>query len=166
MKTLSYGVGDALALLGMLRCLEPRHYLEVGGGFTTGLTVDVNERCLGGHLSITAIEPYPELLKTLIRPADRIKILNCPVQSVPLEYLARLEANDVLFIDSSHMLKIASDVQYLFTAILPILAEDVYIHFHDIFWPCEYPRAWIEMGIAWNEAYLLDAFLLLTKCSR
>jgi len=66
----------------------------------------------------------------------------------------------VLFIDSSHVLKTASDVHYLFTSVLPVLAAGVYVHVHDMFWPFEYLRHWIEEGRAWNECYLVHAFLL------
>ena len=95
-----------------------------------------------------------------MRPTDVIEILAEPVQSVPLERFASLGLNDVLFIDSSHMLKTASDVHYIVTEVLPILSEGVYVHFHDIFWPFEYPRKWVEKGIAWNECYLLHGFVL------
>src|SRR5690606_17050723 len=68
-------------------------------------------------------------------------------------------ANDILFIDSTHVSKINSDVNYIFFEILPRLASGVYIHFHDIFFPFEYPKAWVYEGRAWNEAYILRAFL-------
>lgn len=156
----NFGGGDALVLAGMLRQLRPGHYLEVGSGFSTALAADINDMFLGGSMTITAVEPYPDLLKSLLRPSDLIDILPQPVQSVSLDRFAALQPNDVLFIDSSHMLKPASDVQFLVTSVLPVLREGVYIHFHDIFWPFEYPRDWIEAGRAWNEDYLLHAFLL------
>jgi hypothetical protein len=155
-----YGIGDALMLVAMLRYLRPRHYLEVGSGFTTALALDVNETFLDGSLSIVAIEPYPETLTSLLRPDDDIEILAQPVQSVPLHYFESLEANDILFIDSSHILRAGSDVHFLITTVLSLLAEGVHVHFHDIFWPFEYPRQWIEQGRAWNEDYLLHAFLM------
>ncbi len=156
----NFGIGDALVLAGMLRHLRPSHYLEVGSGFTTALAADINEMFLDGSMMITAIEPYPDLLKSLLRPTDAVDILPQPVQSVQLERFAALQPNDVLFIDSSHMLKTGSDVHFLMTFVLPIIREGVYIHFHDIFWPFEYPRDWIEAGRAWNEDYVLHTFLL------
>ena len=156
----NFGIGDALVLAGMLRHLCPSHYLEVGSGFTTALAVDINEMFLDGSMTITAIEPYPDLLKSLLRPTDSIDILPHPVQSVSLERFAELQPNDVLFIDSSHMLKTGSDVHFLIASVLPVIREGVYVHFHDVFWPFEYPRDWIEDGRAWNEDYLLHAFLL------
>ena len=70
-----------------------------------------------------------------------------------------LEANDILFIDSSHVLKVGSDVHHLFAEVLPALKPGVYTHFHDIFFPFEYPYAWIQEGRYWTEAYALRAFL-------
>ena len=71
-----------------------------------------------------------------------------------------LEKNDILFIDSTHVSKAGSDVNYILFEILPTLKEGVIIHFHDVFYPFEYPQGWIEKGFAWNEDYLLRAFLM------
>ncbi len=156
----NYGVGDASILQAMLRHLRPVRYLEVGSGYTTALALDTNERYLGGAMALTAVEPYPELLRGVTRPGDRVEVLAEPVQSVPLERFRSLGAGDVLFVDCSHVLKTGSDVQHLYTNVLPVLAPGVYVHVHDIFWPFEYLRHWVEAGRAWNEAYLLHAFLL------
>lgn len=155
----NYEIGDASMLLAMLRRLRPRRYLEVGSGYTTALALDVNERFLAGSMQVTAIEPYPELLRQVTRPDDALEVVGTPVQTVAPERFAALEANDVLFIDSSHVLKTGSDVQFLYGRVLPALATGVYVHVHDIFWPFEYPPNWIREGRAWNEAYLLHAFL-------
>jgi hypothetical protein len=155
----NYGIGDASMLAAFLCHLRPRRYLEVGSGFTTALACDVNETHLGGSMAITAIEPYPAMMRSLLRPADEIEVIGAPVQSVPLELFAALEENDILFIDCSHVLKTGSDAHFLYTEVLPLLAPGVYVHIHDIFWPFEYLRNWIESGRAWNECYLLQAFL-------
>ena len=157
---LNYGVGDATMLQSMLRRLRPRRYLEVGSGWSTALALDTSEQFLDGRMSVTAIEPYPELLMNCLRSGDPVEVLARRVQEVPLARFTELEANDVLFIDSSHVLKTASDVHYLFTRVLPVLAAGVYVHIHDMFWPFEYLRHWIEEGRAWNECYLVHAFLL------
>ena len=156
----NYGIGDASILQAMLRHLRPARYLEVGSGYTTALALDTNERYLGGAMELTAIEPYPELLGGVTRSGDRVEVLAEPVQSVPMERFRSLGAGDVLFVDCSHVLKTGSDVQHLYTNVLPVLAPGVYVHVHDIFWPFEYLRHWVEAGRAWNEAYLLHAFLL------
>jgi Methyltransferase domain len=156
----NYGIGDASMLQAMLRHLRPSRYLEVGSGFTTALALDTNEQFLGGAMTVTAIEPHPELLRDVLRPGDTVEVLTEPVQSVPIDRFRALGPGDVLFLDCSHVLKTGSDVQHLYTNVLPVLAEGVYIHVHDVFWPFEYLRHWVEAGRAWNEAYLLHAFLL------
>lgn len=156
----NYGIGDAAMLQAMLRHLRPQRYLEVGSGWSTALALDTSEQFLDGTMSVTAIEPYPELVRDCLRAGDPVEIIAQPVQSVPLARFRALAANDVLFIDSSHVLKTASDVHFLFTSVLPILAPGVYVHVHDMFWPFEYLAHWIEQGRAWNECYLVHTFLL------
>ena len=156
----NYGIGDASMLQAMLRHLRPARYLEVGSGYTTALALDTNERHLDGAMTVTAIEPHPELLRGVLRSDDRVEVLAEPVQSVPVERFRALGAGDVLFLDCSHVLKTGSDVQHLYTNVLPVLAAGVHVHVHDVFWPFEYLRHWVEAGRAWNEVYLLHAFLL------
>lgn len=155
----NYGIGDASMLQAMLRHVRPRRYFEVGSGYTTALALDVNERFLTGGMTVTAVEPYPELLHAVLRPGDAVEVLARPIQSVPLERFSALDDGDVLFIDSSHVLKTGSDVQFLYAEVLPVLAPGVHVHVHDIFWPFEYLRHWVLAGRAWNECYLLRAFL-------
>src|SRR5690606_22964232 len=75
-------------------------------------------------------------------------------------FFDRLEADDILFIDSTHVAKTGSDVNYILFEILPRLKSGVLIHFHDVFYPFEYPRDWVFAGRNWNEDYLLRAFLM------
>ena len=156
----NYGIGDASMLQAMLRHLRPSRYLEVGSGYTTALALDTNDLYLDGTMALTAVEPYPELLADVVRPGERVEVIAEQVQSVPLDRFRALDAGDVLFVDCSHVLKTGSDVQHLYTNVLPVLAPGVHVHVHDIFWPFEYLRHWVEAGRAWNEAYLLHAFLL------
>jgi len=157
----AYAHSDALGLYCMLRHFRPRRVIEVGSGWSSCVTLDTDQLFLGGRTACTFIEPYPALLEELILPGDRARIEVLPVaaQDVPLDRFRALEAGDVLFIDSTHVSKVGSDVNYLFLDVLPALRPGVVVHVHDIFWPLEYPRAWIEDGRAWNEAYLLRAFL-------
>jgi hypothetical protein len=110
---------------------------------------------------VTFVEPYPVRLHSLLSDDDRkkVKILTCPVQDAPLEIFEQLGENDILFIDSSHVAKIGSDVAFIFLRILPRLKKGVLVHFHDIFFPYSYPLDWVLEGRAWNESLFLRAFL-------
>ena len=123
--------------------------------------LDTIDRHLDGQVACTLIEPYPERLRSLLRPDDlgRVTILEQRAQDVGLEPFLALEQDDILFIDSSHAVKIGSDVNHLLGEVLPRLRVGVYVHVHDIFYPFEYPKSWALEGRAWNEAYALKAFL-------
>lgn len=156
-----FGHADAIVLYSLLRHFRPRRVIEVGSGWSSAAMLDTCDRFLGGEVEITLVEPYPERLLSLLRDGDeaRLRILRCPVQDVDPATFGLLEANDVLFVDSSHVAKAGSDVCHLLFAVLPALAAGVLVHFHDVLWPFEYPREWLMEGRAWNEAYLLRSFL-------
>jgi len=156
-----FSYGDAIVLFGMLRHFKPRRIIEVGSGFSSAAMLDVNDRFFDGEVEFTFIEPYPERLLSVLQPKDqrRATLERLPVQEIPLERFSVLEANDVLFIDSSHVARVDSDVLRLVFDILPSLNRGVIVHFHAIMWPFEYPLIWYRDGRAWNEAYLLRAFL-------
>jgi predicted O-methyltransferase YrrM len=157
----AYSYSDAIFLYGMIRHAAPRRIVEVGSGHSSCVMLDTAELFLDGHVDFTFIEPYPDRLLSLLKPEDlgRVKILAQRVQDIALEPFLALERNDILFIDSSHVMKIGSDVHHLLTEILPRLHPGVYVHIHDVFYPFEYPEEWITEGRAWNEAYALRAFL-------
>lgn len=158
----SYGHFDALMLYSMLREARPRRVIEVGSGFSSAAMLDLNERVFGGQIQFTFIDPDMKRLRPLLRPDDesRATLIEKRVQEVPLETFAALGENDVLFIDSSHVSKIGSDVNRLYFDVLPALAPGVLIHIHDVAGNLEYPKEWYEEGRAWNEQYLLRAFLM------
>ena len=133
----------------------------MGSGYSSCVTLDVNEIYFSNQIDCTFIEPYPELLYSLVKEQDkeRITILPNKLQDIDVSLFQTLEENDILFIDSSHVSKINSEVNYLFFEILPRLRKGVYIHIHDIFYPFEYPMKWIYEGRFWNEDYMLRNFL-------
>ncbi len=157
----AYSWSDGILLHGMIRRLKPRRIIEVGSGFSSCLMLDTSERFFYGAIDFTFIEPFPELLESLIRESDRehTRIIAERLQDVDLATFDVLGDNDILFIDSTHVSRVDSDVNRILFDILPRLAPGVYIHFHDIFYPFEYPPEWILEGRAWNEAYALRAFL-------
>jgi predicted O-methyltransferase YrrM len=157
----SYSYADGILLYSMLRWLRPKRLIEVGSGYTSALILDTNERFLDNGVACTFIEPYPELLLTLLEERDRprVRIIPSRLQDVDLRLFDALEARDVLFIDSTHVAKVSSDVNRLFFEILPRLAPGTLVHIHDVFAGFEYPLEWLRQGRAWNEQYLLRAFL-------
>jgi predicted O-methyltransferase YrrM len=158
----SYGHFDAIMLYCMLRETRPRRIIEVGSGLSSAAMLDLNDHVLGGAVTFTFIDPDMSRLNPLLRPDDhtRATLIQKRVQDVPLETFAALGENDVLFIDSSHVSKIGSDVNRLYFDVLPVLAPGVLIHIHDVAGNLEYPREWLDEGRAWNEQYLLRAFLM------
>lgn len=164
----SYAHFDGLMLYCMLRHLSPRRVIEVGSGFSSAAMLDTNELSMGGRMELTFIDPDMTRLQELLRPDDagRVHLIEKRVQDVPLEVFTQLEAGDVLFIDSSHVSKIGSDVNRLYFDVLPSLARGVHVHIHDVAGNLEYPREWYAEGRAWNEQYLLRAFLMFNRTFR
>jgi predicted O-methyltransferase YrrM len=151
---------DPRALFCFMRLFRPRRIIEVGSGYSTLLMMDVNARFLDNKTSITSIERYPRPFLQRENDDGRIRLLRHRVQEIDLRIFDQLEDGDILFIDSSHVSKTGSDVNYMFLEVLPRIRPGVYVHVHDIFLPEEYPQDWvIEGGRSWNEQYLLRAFL-------
>ena len=155
---------DSRTLYFMLREHRPRRYLEVGSGLSTyyaSLAASRNAE-EGSPLEITCIEPYPF---DALRTVPDFSLIEGFVQDVPFSTFEELEAGDVLFIDSSHALKIDSDVAYLFLEVLPRLKPGVLVHIHDVHFPFNgpYPAdTWLfgeRWPVYWNEAMVVQTFL-------
>lgn len=158
----AYSYSDSFFLHAMIRHLGPKNVIEIGSGYSSAMLLDTNELHFDNAIACTFIEPYPELLLSLLheRDRERVTVIATRLQEVPLETFDALRENDILFVDSTHVVRAGSDVNYIFFSILPRLRPGVYIHFHDVFYPFEYPRPWIEEGRQWHELYLLRAFLM------
>jgi hypothetical protein len=157
----SYSYSDAIFLHCMMRYLQPRQYIEIGSGFSSCAALDTSQRFLDGQVAFTFIEPFPHYLQSIAGELEQNKLLLLQnrLQDVDPSIFLTLQANDVLFIDSTHVGKTGSDVNMLLFEILPQLAPGVYIHIHDIFYPFEYPKEWIFGGHSWNEIYMVRSFL-------
>jgi predicted O-methyltransferase YrrM len=158
-----YPYGDAIMLRVIIGAQRPRRIVEIGSGFSTACMLDAAEEFGLEDVKITCIEPYAARLRSVLRPEDRarVEILEEKVQGMPLERFQRLEPNDILFIDSTHVLKTGSDVHYELFHILPVMRPGVLVHFHDCRYPFEYPAEFIfERNYSWNEAYAVRAFLM------
>ena len=158
---------DGEICYGMIRSLKPRKIVEIGSGFSSLLMAQAiarNTQDDGDYAcEFTAIEPYPNPALQEALPGIS-RWIKDEVQNVPLPLFTGLGENDILFIDSSHVLKIGSDVQYEFLEILPRLASGVVVQIHDIFLPSEYPRDMILEHYQFpNEQYLVQAFLAFNR---
>ncbi len=153
---------DARALFCFLRLWQPKRIVEVGSGYSSLLIADVKRRFLGENTTLQCVEPYPRAF--LHRSELGLELVEKRVQEIPIEFFTSLEAGDLLFIDSSHVCKTGSDVNYLFLQVLPQLKAGVRIHIHDIFLPHEYLKEWvIDENRSWNEQYLLHALLMFSS---
>lgn len=155
-----FPMSDATLLYYMMRILKPQKIIEIGSGFSTSVMLDVNENYFENRIKLLSIEPNPDRLIELLKTTDNLTIYRTDAQNISLEIFESLDINDILFVDSSHVSKISSDVNYIFFEILPKLKQGVYIHFHDIFFPYEYPSRWTYEGRPYNEMYILRAFLM------
>jgi hypothetical protein len=157
----AFAYSDAIYLYAMLRHVRPKRVIEIGSGFSSAAMLDTAELFFRGEIAFTFIDPDPSVFDSLAKPGDRERasFRAMQVQDVPLEVFDILEPGDILFIDSSHVSKTGSDVNRIVFDIVPRLASGVYVHFHDIHYPFEYPRPWVYEGRAWNEAYLIRALL-------
>jgi predicted O-methyltransferase YrrM len=157
-----FGSVDAEMLYCTIRHHRPRRILEIGSGFSTMLAAQalLANAADDGRLGLLdAYEPYPgAVLKRGYAGLHSLHVTRA--EDIPLPEFQSLERNDVLFIDSSHVVKIGGDVTYEFLEVIPRLAPGVIVHVHDVFLPDEYPKEWIlEHRLFWTEQYLLQAFL-------
>jgi predicted O-methyltransferase YrrM len=154
----SFCPGDAVLLYAMIRSHKPRRIVEIGSGASTQIGLLACAR--NGSGAYTCIEPYPDERVLKLATVGEIDLRVEPVQTTPFSVFEALEAGDILFIDSTHVVKTGSDVVHEFLQIVPRLKSGVIVHVHDIFLPFEYPRSWVvEKQIFWTEQYLLTALL-------
>jgi hypothetical protein len=162
----SFSSVDAEILYCMIRYFKPDRIMEIGSGNSTLVSAQAilrNSRDTGSVASLVAVEPYPNGILEKGFPG-LTSLVKVPVQSVPLREFESLRENDILFIDSSHVLKTASDVQYEYLEVVPRVKKGVIVHFHDIFLPFSYPKSWVVNELRfWNEQYVLQALMAFNK---
>jgi len=144
----------------MIRQFQPASIIEVGAGFSTRVLVEATRR--NGPTRIVSIDPHPA--ETLEQRTLPVTLIERRVQDLPLSVFESLDRDDVLFIDSSHVVRIDGDVPHLFLEVLPRLKPGVIVHVHDVFLPRQLPREWVveEMRF-WCEQDLLQAFLAFNR---
>jgi Methyltransferase domain len=151
---------DAAYYYTLIRHLKPARVVEIGCGLSTRIADKALKanRSMGHPGKLVCIEPYPQ--PRLTEYNLEMELIEKRVEEIPLDFFSSLAANDILFIDSSHAVKFQSDVCREFLDILPVIQPGVWVHVHDIFFPTDYPARWlIDQRIAFNEQYLLEAFL-------
>jgi hypothetical protein len=148
---------DALVAYCMIRHFQPRWIIEVGSGFSSLIAAEAVAK--NNNSALICIEPFP--LDFLRQGFPGLhSLIEKKVEDMDPEFFSQLASGDILFIDSSHTVKIGGDVNYLFLEVLPRLKPGVIVHVHDIFFPFNYPRDWVKEEFRfWTEQYLLQAFL-------
>jgi predicted O-methyltransferase YrrM len=157
-----YGPGDADLYYAILRTLKPKRIVEVGSGMSTlvAATALARNAAEGTPGRMTCIEPYEQPWLE----AAGVEVIRTRVEQCDPSTFLSLGAGDILFIDSSHVIRPQGDVLFEILSIVPRLTQGVYVHFHDIFTPYDYPESWIfDRGMLWNEQYLLEAFLSMNE---
>jgi hypothetical protein len=156
----SFESGDAEFWYNIIRLKKPRKIIEIGSGHSTKmarLAIRKNQMENSSYqCEHICIEPYemPWLEKT------GVDVIRKKAENMDVAFFGQLNTNDILFIDSSHVIRPQGDVLFEYLEILPVLNSGVIVHVHDIFSPRDYPREWIIDEIRlWNEQYLLEAFL-------
>ena len=154
---------DAEIAYCLVRHYKPRRIVEVGGGYSSRVmaaALDVNLKLDGARGQLVTIDPFPDRFpkKAL---SDRVQLITQTVQNVDLDVFLSLQSGDFLFLDSSHVVGIGSDVVREYLEIIPRISGGVLIHAHDIFIPADYPRDAVLHNLAfWSEQYLLQALLM------
>lgn len=148
---------DALVLYCMLRHFKPNKMIECGCGNSTLLTAKT--ALMNGNMELICIEPFPnDILKKSVPGLS--KLYPQKIEDTDFNMFKTLNEGDILFIDTSHVVKCGSDVNLFYLEIIPRLNKGVIVHIHDIFFPFEYPKEWVlKMYRFWTEQYLLQAFL-------
>lgn len=159
-----FAPGDAEFLYAMIRCYRPRRIIEVGSGNSTLMMLNALDANLmddnSYECALTCIEPY----ESPWLEERGVTVLRKRVEEIDPTFFSALESGDMLFIDSSHVIKPQGDILYLYLQILPRLQSGVFVHIHDIMTPRDYFSNWlIDKLQFWNEQYLLEAFLAMNN---
>jgi hypothetical protein len=157
LDNLTYDRVDAELLYGIVRALEPARVVELGSGYSSLVTWEALQANGAGAQEI--YDPYPSA-HVLARPELASQLQRVSAQALPEGVITSLQAGDILFVDTSHTVKLAGDVNRIVLELLPLVPPGVAVHFHDIFLPGEYSRAHLDGGHFWTEQYLLQAFLM------
>ena len=147
---------DAITTAFMVSWIKPDKVIEIGSGHSTALLYDLKVDSPAHPFELLSIDPNIERAQSLL---PDFRFIQKRVQDLPIDFFGVLKTNDILFIDSSHVLKTSSDVLFLFSEVFPALNSGVYIHIHDVFYPFVYPDSWLKGRVGFNETYALRLIL-------
>ena len=151
---------DAITTAFMVSWIKPERVIEIGSGHSTALLYDLKVDSPAHPFELLSIDPNIERAQSLL---PNFRFIQKRVQDLPIDFFGVLMKNDILFIDSSHVLKTSSDVLFLFSEVFPALNSGVYIHIHDVFYPFVYPDSWLKGRVGFNETYALRLILQSTN---
>lgn len=156
----SFGPGDADILYAIIRHLKPARLVEIGAGQSTRIAQAALSRNKAEDASYSCrhvcVEPYEQPWLE----AAGVELVRERVELCDKYLFTTLQNKDILFVDSSHIIRPQGDVLFEILEVLPQLQKGVFVHFHDIFTPFDYPDEWIfSRKLLWNEQYILEAFL-------
>jgi hypothetical protein len=163
---------DAILLYCFLRTLKPNTVVEIGNGFSSTIILSSlfrNSQDTGLSYKLISLDPYSRYTSSYgdITKYVEINIHNTNLQNISHEVLKRIIDSDMIFVDSSHIYKWNSDVEFLFNEVYGSLKPGTYVHIHDIFTPYHYPKEWFTQAKRfWNEQYHLENFLRFNSCFR
>jgi predicted O-methyltransferase YrrM len=155
----TYGPVEGAVLHAIVRRRRPRRIIELGSGVSSLIMAAAARRNAGegSPVSYTAYDPYA---RDFIRAGvDGLELVSRSAGDVPAADFEALQDGDILFVDTTHTVKLGSEVNHVILDALPSLAPGVLVHVHDVFLPYEYPREFFEQKCFWAEQYLLQAFL-------
>lgn len=159
----SFGSGDAEYLYQLARLIQPRRIIEIGSGHSTKIlqaALRKNAFGSGTEASHKCIEPYE---MDWLEHLGGVEVIRKRLEVCEIDWAGALQSGDLLFIDSSHMIRPQGDVLKEYLEILPQLASGVFVHVHDVFTPKDYLETWVKKDMLfWNEQYLLEAVLANT----
>jgi predicted O-methyltransferase YrrM len=157
----TYDRVDAELLYATVRHLKPRRFVELGSGYSTLVAWEalLANSAEGDEADLTILDPHPSP-HVSARPELAARLSPVSAQELPEQVVARLEASDILFVDTSHTVKTGGDVNRIVLELLPQLAPGVVVHFHDVFLPGDYSRGHLANAHYWTEQYLIQAFLM------
>jgi len=154
-----FGVIEADFLYCFILYVKPKKIIQVGCGVSTSVILRAAEEN-NQKVAITCIEPFPSVYLKELAEQGKIELITNSAQQVEIDKLTALDEGDLLFNDSTHTVKVGSEINRIILEVLPRLKSGVHVHFHDIYFPFDYQRNLQETLYFWNESTLLHSFLI------